>query len=152
MDIGGSHLLSELQAAYLWAQLVSSNEIHSNRLMAWNKYDYYFNRREHGNFFSTPSIPSHVSHNGHIYHLRVKNSSVRDNLIAYLLEHNIQSTFHYVPLHSSEAGKEYGFFCGEDIYTTKESQRLLRMPLFYGLGSDLVKRVVDVVYKFFSIN
>lgn len=146
-DMGSSYLPSDLNAAYLWAQLEVADEITKNRMDTWNMYDNAF--REWGRF-DVPVVPEECGHNAHMYYIKVKDLEQRNRLIAYLLEKEIKSVFHYVPLHSSQAGRKYGRFCGEDIYTTKESERLLRLPLYYGIKPEQIEYVIKKVKKFFG--
>lgn len=148
MDYGSSYLPSELNAAYLYAQLEAKDKIQKKRMEI---YEYY-----HRNLadlavegkVEQPYVPQECEHNAHMYYLKVKDMKVRTRLLAYLRENGICSVFHYVPLHSAPAGQKFGRFAGEDVYTTKESERLLRLPMFYNLDMEDVKRIVDVIYKF----
>lgn len=149
MDIGSSFLPSELNAAYLYAQLEMKEQINENRLQSWNMYNESFKALADKGLVETPFIPEECTHNAHMYYLKVKNLDVRTKLISYLKENGISSVFHYIPLHSSPAGQRYGDFHGEDKFTTKESERLLRLPMFYGLKSEDTEKVIDTVYKFF---
>lgn len=148
MDYGSSYLPSELNAAYLYAQLEAKDKIQKKRMEI---YEYY-----HRNLadlavegkVEQPYVPQECEHNAHMYYLKVKDMKVRTRLLAYLRENGICSVFHYVPLHSAPAGQKFGRFAGEDVYTTKESERLLRLPMFYNLDMEDVKRIVDVIHKF----
>ena len=148
MDYGSSYLPSELNAAYLYAQLEAKDKIQKKRMEI---YEYY-----HRNLVDLaaegkveqPYVPQECEHNAHMYYLKVKDMKVRTRLLAYLRENGICSVFHYVPLHSAPAGQKFGRFAGEDVYTTKESERLLRLPMFYNLDMEDVKRIVDVIHKF----
>ena len=148
MDYGSSYLPSELNAAYLYAQLEAKDKIQKKRMEI---YEYY-----HRNLVDLaaegkveqPYVPQDCEHNAHMYYLKVKDMKVRTRLLAYLRENGICSVFHYVPLHSAPAGQKFGRFAGEDVYTTKESERLLRLPMFYNLDMEDVKRIVDVIHKF----
>ena len=148
MDYGSSYLPSELNAAYLYAQLEAKDKIQKKRMEI---YEYY-----HRNLVDLaaegkveqPYVPQDCEHNAHMYYLKVKDMKVRTRLLAYLRANGICSVFHYVPLHSAPAGQKFGRFAGEDVYTTKESERLLRLPMFYNLDMEDVKRIVDVIHKF----
>lgn len=148
MDYGSSYLPSELNAAYLYAQLEESQRINKKRLEI---YDYYHKNlkclAEEGKL-EQPFVPEYCKHNAHMYYLKVKDMAVRTRLISYLREKGIMSVFHYVPLHSAPAGQKFGRFYGEDVYTTRESERLLRLPMFYNLDMEDVKRIVDAIVAF----
>ncbi len=131
VDVGSSYLLSEIQAAFLWAQLESAEKIKQNRLKTWMRY--YVALQAINHKISLPTIPSHCENNAHMFYLKTSDLKERTFLIKYLESQKINAVFHYVPLHSSVAGKRFSRFHGEDIYTTKESERLVRLPLFYGL-------------------
>lgn len=148
MDYGSSYLPSELNAAYLYAQLEAKDKIQKKRMEI---YEYYYRNladlAAEGKV-EQPYVPQECEHNAHMYYLKVKDMKVRTRLLAYLRENGICSVFHYVPLHSAPAGQKFGRFAGEDVYTTKESERLLRLPMFYNLDMEDVKRIVDVIHKF----
>lgn len=148
MNYGSSYLPSELNAAYLYGQLESSELIQNKRMAI---FDYYHKNLRHladEGKIEQPVIPDGCSHNAHMYYFKVRDMETRDHLIRWLREHGIQSVFHYVPLHSSPAGKKFGRFCGEDVYTTRESERLLRLPMYYNLDMEDVKRIVDAINSF----
>lgn len=148
MNYGSSYLPSELNAAYLYGQLESSELIQNKRMAI---FDYYHKNLRHlaeEGKIEQPVIPDGCSHNAHMYYFKVRDMETRDRLIRWLREHGIQSVFHYVPLHSSPAGKKFGRFCGEDVYTTRESERLLRLPMYYNLDMEDVKRIVDTINSF----
>ena len=145
MDYGSSYLPSELNAAYLYAQLEAKDKIQKKRMEI---YEYYHRNLAAEGKVEQPYVPQECEHNAHMYYLKVKDMKVRTRLLAYLRENGICSVFHYVPLHSAPAGQKFGRFAGEDVYTTKESERLLRLPMFYNLDMEDVKRIVDVIHKF----
>lgn len=149
VDAGSSYLPSELNAAYLWAQLEQSNKIYENRMEAWNLYYMLLKEMEDDGILDLPKIPEGCIHNAHMFYIKVKDLDERTNLIHYLKGKNINSVFHYIPLHSSPAGKRLGKFYGEDKYTTKESERLLRLPLYYGLEKDAVEYIAECIKKFY---
>lgn len=149
MDIGSSFLPSELNAAYLYAQLEVKEQINNDRLLNWNLYHEAFADLEAKGFIERPQIPAECEHNGHMYYLKAENLEVRTKLISYLKENGVGCVFHYVPLHSAPAGKEYGRFHGEDRFTTRESERLFRVPMFYGLTAEQVEKVAETVHRFF---
>jgi dTDP-4-amino-4,6-dideoxygalactose transaminase len=147
---GSSYLPSELCAAYLWAQLERSDAIFEDRMNSWNHY--YLNLKSLANEgkLELPFIPKECMHNAHMFYIKCKNLSERTELINYLKERGINSAFHYVPLHSSPAGHKYGRFHGEDCFTTKESERLLRLPMYYGLKKsdiDIISSVISDFYR-----
>lgn len=146
-DMGSSYLPSDLNAAYLWAQLEMAEEITNNRMNTWNMYDNAF--RNWGRF-DVPVIPEECKHNAHMYYIKVRDLEERTELISYLLKKDIKAVFHYVPLHSSQAGCKFGRFHGEDVYTTKESERLLRLPLYYGIEPEQVESVIKNVKAFYG--
>jgi dTDP-4-amino-4,6-dideoxygalactose transaminase len=150
VDLGSSLLPSELNAAYLYAQLEKADEINNNRLSSWN---YYFDKlsllASKGNI-ELPFVPEHCVHNAHMFYIKVKDIEERTELMSFLITNEIQTVFHYIPLHSAEAGLKYGRFHGEDKYTTKESERLLRLPLYYGLTKSDIDKVVQKITEFYQ--
>lgn len=150
VDVGSSYLPSELQAAYLWGQLERSEEINADRLRSWATYEAAFQSLAARGALELPSIPSDCVHNGHIFHLRVEDLAERTALLEHLAARDVHAVFHYVPLHSATAGRVHGRFHGEDRHTTVESERLLRLPLWYGMSSKELDRVVEAVLDFFD--
>ncbi|MCQ4240360.1 dTDP-4-amino-4,6-dideoxygalactose transaminase [Stutzerimonas stutzeri] len=150
VDIGSSYLLNDISAAYLWGQLERANEINQNRLDAWSAYYQSFISLEKQGHVELPFIPSLCKHNGHMFYLKVNNLGIRSELLKHLKSRDILSVFHYIPLHSSKAGREFGRFNGEVIYTVKESERLLRLPIWYGIEPAQQQRVVTELQAFFS--
>lgn len=148
MDYGSSYLPSELNAAYLYAQLEECEKINRKRKAIYEYYHTHLEPLAEEGKIEQPFVPEGCSHNAHMYYLKVRDMSVRTRLIAWLRENGIYSVFHYVPLHSAPAGLKFGRFHGEDIYTTKESERLLRLPMFYDLKMDEVKRIVETILEF----
>lgn len=148
MDYGSSYLPSELNAAYLYAQLEAKDKIQKKRMEIYEYYHRNLADLAAESKVEQPYVPQECEHNAHMYYLKVKDMKVRTRLLAYLRENGICSVFHYVPLHSAPAGQKFGRFAGEDVYTTKESERLLRLPMFYNLDMEDVKRIVDVIHKF----
>ena len=146
---GSSYLPSELNAAYLYAQLEQAEKIFDDRMASWNYYYHELKALEDKGLLNLPYVPEECAHNAHMFYVKVKDVDERTRLIEYLKENGVNAVFHYIPLHSSPAGKELGRFCGEDCYTTKESERLLRLPLYYGMGNN-VERVVEVVKTFWK--
>ncbi|MFC3907943.1 dTDP-4-amino-4,6-dideoxygalactose transaminase [Legionella dresdenensis] len=149
-DIGSSYLPGELQAAYLQAQLDAAIEINDRRLAIWNNYHTAFEYLEKSGEAARPVIPEGCSHNAHMYYLRCTDFQTRTAFINFMKQSDVQTVFHYVPLHSSPAGMKYGVFAGEDIHTTTESERLVRLPLWFNLTDDKVDTVIKAVVRFFS--
>ena len=147
---GSSFLPSDINAAYLLPQLEMADEIDQNRLAAWDTYYRELKPLEEAGKIELPVIPDGCEHNAHMFYIKTKDNDERCRLIDFLAERDISSVFHYIPLHSSEAGLEYGEFRGEDRYTTKDSMRLLRLPMYYGLDEQTVKRVTGAVCNFYN--
>lgn len=148
VDYGSSYLPSELNAAYLWPQLEIADEINNYRLKIWNHYNEAFQVLK--DKIDLPVIPEGCVHNAHMYYLKCKDIEERTNLIAFLKEKEIGAVFHYIPLHSAPAGIKFGRFFEKDIYTTKESERLVRLPLWYGLSEEQQNQVISAVKEFFG--
>ena len=150
MDIGSSYLPSELNAAYLYAQLEAAQTILQDRMRSWQLYyDTLCDLRDAGKL-ALPTVPDECTHNAHMFYIKLKNADERARMIAYLRDRDIASVFHYIPLHSATAGRKYGHFCGTDRYTTRESQRILRLPLYCGLQEGDCLRVSQAVADFFA--
>ena len=149
-NIGSSFLPSELNAAYLLAQLEVAEKINESRLDSWNRYHQSFMALAAQECVELPFVPPDCEHNAHMYYIKTRDMEERARLIAHLNECDIGAVFHYVPLHSAPAGLRFGRFQGEDVYTTKESERLLRLPMYYGLTEADVNRVVEAVYDFYK--
>ena len=149
VDLGSSFLPSELQAAYLWGQLEKANEINKNRLSTWNKYYDAFKPLYELKLIELPIIPIDCKHNAHMFYLKLANLEQRSLFINYLKCKNIMTVFHYIPLHSAPAGKIFGEFFDEDIYTTSESERLVRLPMFYGIKEEEISTIIECVFQFF---
>lgn len=149
VDIGSSYLPSDIQAAYLWGQLEKSERIKQNRLKAWSYYYEQLKELELQEKIQLPVIPMFCEHNAHMFYLKVQDIETRTNLISFLKDSNIMAVFHYIPLHSSIAGKNLGYFSGEDKFTTIESERLLRLPLWYGIDKEGQDKVISSIQKFF---
>ena len=150
VDIGSSYLPSELNAAYLYAQLEEATFINEDRLKSWNIYYEGLEALSDKQIIQRPYIPKDCISNGHMFYIKVKDLEERTKLINYLKNNGILSVFHYVPLHSSKAGKKFGRFNGVDVYTTKESERLVRLPLYYGLDKDSINYIVYKINKYFE--
>lgn len=149
VDLGSSYLPSELNAAYLYGQLERAREIKQKRLDLWADYFSLLKPLEDQEKIKRLYIPKECEHNGHLFYIKLKDFWERQKLINYLKDHDILSVFHYIPLHSSRAGLKFGRFNGQDRYTTKESERLLRLPLFYDLTKEEVATVVEKIYDFY---
>ncbi|MCI5509721.1 MAG: dTDP-4-amino-4,6-dideoxygalactose transaminase [Eubacterium sp.] len=149
VDYGSSYLPSDMNAAYLWAQLEEAEKINQKRLSIWNFYHEELKPLADRGLIEQPFIPEYASHNAHMYYIKVKNLETRTKLLEELKQQGILSVFHYVPLHSSEAGRKFGRFHGEDIYTTRESERLMRLPMYYSLSLEEAAEVVKALYRFF---
>lgn len=150
VEKGSSYLPSEMNAAFLLPQLEIAEEINNNRLASWNRYYEGLKPRMDKGQIELPYIPEECSHNAHMFYIKVKDIAERTALIKHLREDDIIAVFHYVPLHSATAGKKYGRFHGEDKFTTKESERLVRLPMYYGLAETDVEKVVDSINSFFK--
>ncbi|WP_201526072.1 dTDP-4-amino-4,6-dideoxygalactose transaminase [Psychrobacter frigidicola] len=150
VDIGSSYLLSDIQAAYLWGQLEKSAEINQDRLQAWSYYYEQLKGLELREKIQLPVIPTSCKYNAHMFYLKVQDMETRINLINFLKDSNIMAVFHYIPLHSSIAGKNLGYFNGEDEFTTIESEKLLRLPLWYGIDKKDQDKVISVIQAFYK--
>lgn len=151
VDIGDSYLPSELNAAYLWAQLEMADQINQNRADSWERYYAALLPLAGQGCIDLPSVPKDCCHNAHMFYIKCKDLEERTKLISRLKEQGISAVFHYIPLHSAPAGKTYGRFHGADVYTTSESDRLVRLPMYYGLAPEDVDRVVKAVKEFYGL-
>ena len=147
---GSSYLPSDMNAAYLWAQLREADKINSDRLASWQTYYEAFEQLEQDGFVERPVVPGECTHNAHMFYLKAKDLEERTALINCLKKNDILAVFHYIPLHSAPAGVKFGRFHGEDVFTTKESDRLLRLPMYYGLKKDELNKIIDTVIKFYK--
>ena len=150
MDYGSSYLPSDLNAAYLYAQLEKADEINENRLKSWNHYNEAFKNLQEAGKLELPTIPEECVHNAHMYYIKLKDLKQRTEFLSYMRENGVYTVFHYIPLHSSTAGMRFGTFRGEDKYTTLESERLARLPMYYGLSEKDLKYVIKKVLEFFD--
>ena len=150
VDIGSSFLPSDLQAAYLWGQLESIDEINQARLSSWKAYYDAFKGLKNANMVELPHIPSECEHNAHMFYLKLTDLTTRNMFIDYLKSCGIAAVFHYVPLHSSPAGNQASVFSGNDKFTSHESERLVRLPLYYGFEELDQKKVIKATLDFFS--
>jgi dTDP-4-amino-4,6-dideoxygalactose transaminase len=151
VDIGDSFLPSELNAAYLWGQLLKADEINTDRMHTWKEYDKAFRPLSNAGKVDLPVVPEECVHNAHMYYLKCKNLIERTELIKFLKENGVLAVFHYVPLHSAPAGLKYGRFSGEDKYTTVESDRLVRLPMYYGMTEQDIHTVINSVLDFYKV-
>lgn len=149
VDYGSSYLPSELNAAYLYAQLEQAARIRQDRLASWNDYHSGLADLEERGFLRRPVIPSYATNNAHMYFLKVEDLDTRTRLLSYLKEQGILAVFHYIPLHSAPAGRKYGRFHGEDRYTTRESEKLIRLPMYYGLSETDRAYIIGKLHQFF---
>jgi len=152
VDWGSSYLPSDINAAYLWSQLEIADEIIKRRMQIWNIYNEALSPLVERGFIELPFIPSNCTHNAHMFYLKVNNLDERDQLINHLKSNGVYAVFHYVPLHSSQAGLKFGRFHGIDVHTTKESHRLVRIPLWYDLTDNEVGFVCDRILRYFHVN
>ena len=149
-DVGSSYLMADLQAAYLWAQLEAAEQINQQRLRIWQRYyDALRPLAEQGRI-ALPVIPASCEHNAHMFYIKLRDQDDRQALINWMKEAEILTVFHYIPLHSSPAGQRFSQFSGEDRFTTSESERLLRLPLFYNLSDNNQSTVISSLLSFFS--
>ncbi|MGX8774349.1 MAG: dTDP-4-amino-4,6-dideoxygalactose transaminase [Bacillota bacterium] len=149
VSLGSSYLPSDMNAAYLWAQLEEAGRINDARLDAWNSYYEMLRPLQDNGSVELPVIPEECRHNAHMFYIVTGSLEERGRLISHLREKGVQAVFHYVPLHSAKAGVKYGRFCGEDMYTTDISSRLLRLPMYYGLTGDEVEYISEKVLEFY---
>lgn len=151
VNYGSSYLPSDLNAAYLFPQLELCDEINENRLERWNYYDEKLKPLAERGLIDQPYIPKECKHNAHMYYIKAKNLKERTALISYLKENGIETVFHYIPLHIAPAAKHFSTFHGEDIYTTKESERLLRLPMYYNLQKEDQDYVIKKIKDFYKL-
>lgn len=149
VEAGSSYLPSELNAAYLYAQLEIADEMNEKRIASWKQYYCELKDLAEKGCIELPFVPEECKQNAHMFYIKTRDLEERTGLICYLKEKDIGAVFHYVPLHSSEAGKKYGRFYGEDKFTTRESDRLVRLPMFYGLTEDEISSVAEAVKDFY---
>ena len=150
VDFGDSYLPSEMNAAYLWGQIEHAEEITADRMHTWNRYREAFADLEAEGRIELQTIPDEVRHNAHMFYLKLRDLADRSRFIAHMKENGILTTFHYIPLHSSPAGLRFGRFHGEDAWTTRESERLVRLPMYYGMTEEDRERVIACAREFFS--
>ena len=149
IDFGDSYLQSDLNAAYLWAQLEMADEINNNRLSTWNTYYKALKPLEEKGIITLPTVPEVCKHNAHMFYIKCKDIDTRQAYIDFMKENDILCVFHYVPLHSAPAGRKFGRFNGLDEYTTTESERLVRLPIYYNIAENDLKKVIQKTKEFF---
>ena len=150
MNFGSSYLPSDMNAAYLYAQLEIADEINEARLRAWSRYYERLEGLAAAGKLELPTVPEGCVHNAHMFYIKAKNIKERTALINHMKENGVLVVFHYVPLHTAPAGERFGRFHGEDVYTTRESERLARLPMYYGLTLEQVDYICDKVVEFYS--
>ena len=149
VNYGSSYLPSDMNAAYLWAQLENIDIIQKKRISVWNRYKEGLSELEEKEYIEFGVIPDECTNNAHMFYIKVCDLETRTELIKYLKENGIMAVFHYVPLHSAPAGRKFGRFNGEDRYTTKESERLIRLPLFYSITDEEVEYTIGMLLAYF---
>ncbi|WP_440885565.1 dTDP-4-amino-4,6-dideoxygalactose transaminase [Vibrio campbellii] len=152
IDLGSSLLPSELQAAYLWGQMEVAEKINENRLASWNRYYKLLSELSQQGKIALPSMPEGCQHNAHMFYIKVADIEERTDLINFLKQKEIISVFHYVPLHSAPAGERFSRFSGEDNFTTQESEKIIRLPLWYGIEEHKVDTVAGAIESYFACN
>lgn len=150
VDYGDSFLPSELNAAYLWAQLEKADEINQNRLSTWEFYYQKLKPLQEQGVITLQAVPNHCKHNAHMFYMKCRDLEERSAFIDHMKTKGVLTVFHYIPLHSAPAGIKFGRFCGDDRYTTVESERLVRLPLYYGITKEECQKVVDAIYSFWE--
>lgn len=151
VNYGSSYLPSDMNAAYLYAQLEMADEINDHRLACWNRYYENLKPLAEAGYIELPAVPEGCVHNAHMFYIKTADLEERSELIPYLKERDVYAVFHYIPLHSAPAGLKFGRFHGEDKYTTKESERLLRLPMFYALTLEQVDYICEQVKSFYAV-
>ncbi len=149
-DYGSSYLPSDLNAAYLYAQFMEYDRVAKNRMDTWNIYDEALRPLADDGLITRPVIPEGCTHNAHMYYIKLRDLEARTRFLTHMKQSGVLAVFHYIPLHSSPAGRKFGRFSGEDVYTTKESERLVRLPLYYGISDEDRESVIRAVYAFFG--
>jgi dTDP-4-amino-4,6-dideoxygalactose transaminase len=150
VDYGSSYLPSELNAAYLYGQLEIAQEINQARLAAWEQYRQLLTPLEQAGYIELAHIPAECTHNAHMFWIKAKDLDERTALLAHLKEQGVGAVFHYVPLHTAPAGLRFGRFHGQDVYTTAESNRLVRLPMYYGITPEIVAQAAQAVADFYK--
>lgn len=151
VNYGSSYLPSDMNAAYLYAQLEVADQINHARLALWDRYYENLSELADKGKVELPVIPEGCVHNAHMFYLKAKDIEERSALIQYGKDNGYLSVFHYIPLHTAPAGLKYGRFHGEDVYTTRESERLVRLPMYYGLTMEQVDDICDKIKAFYGV-
>ncbi len=146
---GSSYLPSDMNAAYLYAQLENEEKIYNDRMNSWHLYYDGLRELAQKGQIELPTVPENCIHNAHMFYIKAKNLEERTKLLSYLKANDINAVFHYIPLHSAPAGVKYCRFNGEDKFTTRESERLIRLPMFHGLKSTDIEYIIEKIKKFF---
>ena len=150
VNYGSSYLPSDMNAAYLWAQLELADEITKARMDRWNQYDALLRDLADKGLIEQPFVPDYCTHNAHMYYIKVRDLEQRSDFINFMKSKDVLTVFHYVPLHTAPAGLKYGRFHGEDNFTTRESDRLVRLPMYYALTEDDVNYICECVHEYFE--
>ena len=150
VNYGSSYLPSDMNAAYLWAQLELADEITKARMDRWNQYDALLRDLADKGLIEQPFVPDYCTHNAHMYYIKVRDLEQRGDFINFMKSKDVLTVFHYVPLHTAPAGLKYGRFHGEDNFTTRESDRLVRLPMYYALIEDDVNYICECVHEYFE--
>lgn len=150
VNYGSSYLPSELNAAYLWAELEEADKVNENRLASWNHYYEGLSELSEQGKIGLPVVPEGCEHNAHMFYIKAKDLEERTRLISFMKEQGVGCVFHYIPLHSAPAGRKFGRFYGEDVYTTRESERLMRLPMYYGLEAEQIDYVIEKIKEFYK--
>ncbi|MBL5945872.1 dTDP-4-amino-4,6-dideoxygalactose transaminase [Enterobacter asburiae] len=150
VDSGSSYLPGELQSAFLWGQLQKAEDIHLSRMAVWKRYYRSFQPLAEKGLLTLPGIPEYCQHNAHMFYVKLRDLEERTRFISWLKKKGVMAVFHYIPLHSSPAGKIFGHFVGKDNFTTRESERLVRLPLYYNMDERDVAHVTESVLGFFA--
>jgi dTDP-4-amino-4,6-dideoxygalactose transaminase len=150
VDVGSSYLINDVSAAFLWGNLERANKINENRLASWNRYYDGLKILEKTGLIQLPTIPKNCVQNAHMFYVKVNDLETRTSLLKHLKQNDIWAVFHYIPLHSAPAGLKFGRFDGDDIYTTSESEILIRLPMYFGLTKENVKLICGVINDFFK--
>ncbi len=149
VNYGSSYLPSDMNAAYLYAQLEMADEINDARIACWNRYYENLQPLAEAGKLQLPVVPKGCVHNAHMFYIKAKDIEERTEFIDYMKRNEILTVFHYIPLHTAPAGRKFGRFHGEDKYTTKESERLARLPMYYGLTLEQVDGICKVIEDFY---
>jgi len=150
VDIGSSYLMNDVSAAYLWGQLEYADEINNNRLESWKRYYEGLKELEKKGFLELSTVPKECVHNAHMFYIKVKNLDIRTELLEHLKSKSINAVFHYIPLHSAPAGLKFARFYGDDEFTTTESKRLIRLPMYYNIEQKKINKILKVLNELFN--